>query len=367
MGWAVLACALWPTTIPVAAAEPLVHDGSAELALEAALEVAIGRPLEPVAFGALLQHPPVLRSGGLVVGCVQAPLRFSEALEAVTSGVLYSEPDLQRRFERARAAAVCDGADADGLSRLGFLEGIAALEAGDEAAARDAWRMALRRDPQLGWDPDYAPELQRVFDAVASEPTPASVRFDVIPGIEVAIDGREASAPIAALPGEHLLELSGAGRHWITLPEAPDALVVPAAFPPDALGWMADDRREQLSALLAATLGEGIRATVVVDGQTWTGTTGRIDWIQLDTAQPPVPIGARRRRAPVAMVLGGAALSVVGGGLAAQAWAVGVAEPGASDALAWSRARDRYWAGHAVSAGGLTLAGAGVIWAVGAR
>ena len=203
---------------------------------------------------------------------------------------------------------------------------------------------------------------------MAAEPRPDPVLLDVIPRVSIAIDGRPAEVPLAGYPGEHLIEAEGSGWYWVALPAAPDTLVLPAAFPPEAIGWVADEvRREALSALLAATLGEGIRATVVADGRVWTGTTGRSDWTVRDRpGGPPVAVRRPRPLAPALLVVAGSASTAIGAIVSAQAWTVGASE---ASSLSWvdrERARRRYWAGHAATGSGIALAGAGLIW-VGAR
>lgn len=139
------------------------------------------------------------------------------------------------RLEEAESAWACPDelADATLGARLHFLQGIAHASAGDEAKAADAFRTALRSDPELAWDPDFAPDARPIFDRVRNEDPPKALTLTLIPTDQPAalrIDGRTSKleAGTTTIPaGLHLVQLEGSPPLWAQFEQ--DAwLVVPA-------------------------------------------------------------------------------------------------------------------------------------------
>ena len=360
-------------------------DDAAADALELAAVAGVVGP-EPVSFDSLRLQAAKLQSGGRVWGCeAKEPARsLAEALVAAHRDLLFLELEAaEEGLGQARALVRCGASyDAGQLARIELLDGIRHELAGRPDRARARFDAAIRYDPQVAWDDAFSPDRRAQFDKALEERTAPQVSFAVHPDLPVKVDAREWNGTDVAA-GERVVEVGGITVLVNVDPSIPDVLVVPAAFPPAALGWIVDDsRRDQLSALLQVTLGEGVRAAVMWDGVLWTGTTGRVDWtphVSDPTAgvDPIAKVEPRRPRRTFAKVLGvvgtsaliaGGALTAVGVGIAAdavrEADEVLMAEvPSRSD---FNAAGARYRTGTTlITAGSIAMGGGGAVGMVG--
>jgi hypothetical protein len=364
------------TLMNAALAAPLVHDGDPEAAaLAAALRGGVDpTTLEPVSLESLRGRPPVLLAGGQASGCPEgaSPAPVAEALSRAEGSLLYG------RFEealsaliQARQAVLCSGepVSAPALARIELLTGLIAQERGDETTARARYLAALGYDPQIPWPSSYHAERRALFDTARAELPSATTELAVRPLQPPAtLDGQP--LPLAVPVGEHVVQVGAVAVH-VVLDEAPNRLVVPSAYPADALAWAGDEqRRAELSALLAATLGEGTEAWVVHGDEVWRGLAGRTDWQAFPAPVAPAPApepepvpGPPRPRWAERLVAGGlVALGGVAVG-AGTAWANGSArEAEGSWGQEHDRLRQSYHLGlFTVGAGwGLVGAGAGL-------
>jgi hypothetical protein len=355
--------------LALAHADPLVHDGDPEAAARTAVALTGRTSWEPSAWSDLRAGPPRTLSGTPVDGtCRPDGSPMGLALDGLQGSVLYGDPDVEERYATARDAAVCNGASPEQLGRLGFLGGVAAADAGDDARAVERFRAARVWQPGLQWDPAFPSKIQPLFESAT--PPEKQALLEVAPREGATVDGRE-PGPVVA--GEHLVRIGERGA-WVATRGLPDALVWPAAFPPDGL-TLADDpaRRADLSRVLAAALGEGVAFGVVVQGRVWTGTTGRVDWtLHAPEPQPvpapelPPPPAPRRRPVPVALLVGGVALAGVGGALAVPSWVKG-SRGEWPDLDAHDAGRRRYWLGQGLVAAGTAVGGVGLVWTLGGR
>jgi hypothetical protein len=126
-----------------------------------------------------------------------------------------------------------------------------------------------------------------------------------------------------------------------------ETVVVPEAYPRDVLGWVEDaGRRKSLSRLLAVPLEEGTTAGIFHGGRTWTGRTGRSEWIPHGD---PIPTtGARPSPLPKIVLGAGLAMAVAGGVTAGVGYAA--AKPAndtstLTDRQVWRTHRTVYWTG----------------------
>ena len=323
--------------LTVAHATPVVHDGDPGAAIQTAQRHLGPADRQPIPLEQLLAADPALRVGA-AVGCTQPsdPVPgVAGQIEALEGALLYLELDRAADLvDAARRAAVCATApvDAAELARIELLDGIRHELLDDPQGAAARFAVAVGYDPAVPWNDAFPPERRPRFDeARAAEPQPG-VALTIHPaGAVVTVDGGSATPPLSLSPGEHLITVGGVGVRIEVEADVPDTLVVPAAFGADALSWMADDRRSDLSALLAQGLGEGVAAVVVSGDSAWSGTTGRTDWrahpatptTAGQTAPDPVPLTIQPPRWPKTLMVIGGGLAVAGGVAAGLGWQQG--------------------------------------------
>lgn len=335
----------------VAWALPLV--GSDAGALEVAREQA-GGEWSMVAWSAVRAGQAKTLAGQAVHPCVAGSTPLTEALQTLESAVVRGE-EVARAETLVEGALCVEGTAAD-LARLHFLRAVALAEREDPQASAE-FTFARALDPDLVWDVDFSSSLRPAFDAVVV-PTERVV-LDVLPrGLVVG------ATESGIVPGRHLVRQPD-GAYWIDLAFS-DTLVVPRAFDDEALGWIAEDtRRSDLSRLLSVHLGEGVQAGVVWERQLWTGRTGRSDWTPRGPTRPPVDVPSRKRvRWGLPVVIGGAVLSAVGGGLSLSALgSAQLDDNGRStvDVETYDGLMSRYRLGNGLGIAGLAVAGIGIV------
>jgi hypothetical protein len=358
----------------------VVHAGDPASALATA-EARLGpADRSAVALDAIRALPPSLLSGAEAAGCVTPPeADVTELISRIRTAVLFAEREQAAALvAEARAAVLCRPAPPATLARIELLAGVLAELAGQSEAARERFAVALAYDPEVAWFDALPPERRVQFDAARAAPRPPRASLRVYPG------GQSVDVPA----GESTVFVGGTGaRVWLD-PEVPDVLVVPAAYPPDALSDLdPEPRRDDLTRLLTVGIAEGVPAVVVSGDVAWVGTTGRVDW---QAHRPPVAISpapeaavpappqlAPARRAPGPLVLagtGGAAaatgiLLAVTGVVAAQAaadGAVGVPPGERYDGLRtdYRSAARRAWVGYGLLGAGGLCGTVGLAWAL---
>jgi hypothetical protein len=229
---------------------------------------------------------------------------LADAMKKLEGAVSYGD-DASKPLADAQAALRCSPTPADPKlsGRVWQLAGALAAADGQNDAATEDFRRAHLRAPAMVWDDNLAPAGEALWkQAIAAANGAPKVALTIWPDGAVTVDGIAWSASSVA-PGDHDVIVGGLP---LTLDvTAPSTLVVPAAFPADALAWASDPaRRPALSSLLAVTAGEGTPVAVdTVDG-IWTGTAGRSDW----TLHPTVV--AKRHHTGRAVMWTGAALTV---------------------------------------------------------
>lgn len=209
------------------------------------------------------------------------------------------------RLDAARGSWACIAEPADAVvgARMHFLVGIAEHARGNPEGAAQAFRAALRSDPELAWDDDFAPDARPAFDAAKAEVRP-TVSVTVVPaGAELAlrVDGRSLvprDGVFELRAGPHLLQLSDGPTFWAEL-QQDDWLVVPGQMPPQLLTGI--DQPEERARVEGLLVDAGANEPVLVAGRTstwaWSG-----EWRQ---HRPPL---GRRVGRPL-VVAGGALLT----------------------------------------------------------
>jgi hypothetical protein len=302
--------------------------------------------------------------------CTGAPRRNADVLRLISEAeelrIAMRTDESWARLAEGRSAWAClaEPADATLGARLHFLVGIALLGQGDEQGAADAFRIALRSDPALEWDPDFAPEGRPAFEAVRAEPAAPTVSIRVVPPdspVGLRVDGRTLALQGGVgevARGTHLIQTQDGVSLWAEF-HADAWLVLPTAVDEGLL----DQAREPAGrlALQGVAAGAGVQALYLpTTGGTWALSQG--DWT--------------RHRVPLARRLGGPAL-VAGGAVAVTGltWmlvegqrATAIAEEvdtGTSSAAyadiqaRHDGARERWTAAAGLGVGGAVLAAAG--------
>ncbi|MBX2801772.1 MAG: hypothetical protein KTR31_29100 [Myxococcales bacterium] len=227
---------------------------------------------------------------------------------------LTMRPDLARATLLQGASAwACLGEPADATlgARLYFLLGVVAFAVGDPLAAADAFRVALRSDPDLAWDRDTAPDAREVFERVRAERSYEPVTVTLVPHdaeLALRIDGRSVApleGQLTVSRGPHLVQLALGDRAqslWVWIDD--DDWLILSQQVDDSLVREIDEPRARRSVegLVEAA---GLERPVVAPGRrsTWT-----LDESWIETRPPFV------RRARLPMSAAGAAL-LLGGGL----------------------------------------------------
>jgi len=288
--------------------------------------------------------------------------------EAEELRVVMRADEALERLEQAREGWICLGEPAEATlgARLHFLLGGARHAHGDHAGARQAFRAALRSDPDLGWDPDFAPDARPALEAerdAVNDP----VRITVVPAdapVALRVDGRSVTVRRGGfdlVPGRHLIQ-AGDATLWVDVRED-DWLVVPRYVDPSLVARVGTvEGRVQLTGLVAE-----LSEPVLVPDQreTWRWHDDR--WT---VHRAPL---ARRASRPLA--LSGAAVLLAGATwmvaerVAADARAAAV--DGDLDTPGYEALQDRDQAGRtrfgvatAVASAGALGAGLGVTWGV---
>ena len=165
--------------------------------------------------------------------------------------------DAWAEVDRAKAVWACLNEPADAIvgERLHFLAGIAAHYRGDASGAIAAFRDALRYNPSLAWNDDFAPDARPAFlSAQQSIETPITVTL--VPqtaAIALRVDGRSLVPRDGVLEipaGFHLIQLADGPTFWADL-KANDWLVVPDQLTDDLLKAVSEEAgRNRLTGLL---------------------------------------------------------------------------------------------------------------------
>ena len=261
--------------------------------------------LSAVSLAELRGRPPVLLAGGHAESCSRPPLTggVQMALDSAEGALLYGRfEEASAGVTNARQAVLCaaEPTSSATIARIELVAGLIAQEQGDEATATARYAAATRYDPSVPWPSTYPSDRRTLFDAARSNPPPPETSLTVRPSVPPpSVDGAPLGGPLRA--GEHIVR-SGNVAVRISLDEVPNRLVIPAAYPPDALSWAGDEaRRPELSSLLAATLGEGTEAWIVSGQDAWRAIAGRTDWTAFPSpvARPdpvlPDPVALKRK------------------------------------------------------------------------
>lgn len=168
-----------------------------------------------------------------VLACPGAPVTaevYTKELDLALEHILYVRIDeASQALERLRGMLPCihDPLSGRDLAQISFLEGIGLSYAGEDDAAREAFRQALLVSPELDWEPRFPPGPELLFrQAIQAALRTPSAQLEVaaqvgdlatlwVDGVEFGPDG--GTAPLAE--GRHLVQwrtgAGGFGTRWL--------------------------------------------------------------------------------------------------------------------------------------------------------
>lgn len=380
------------------AADVLVHDGDAKLALDRAAELAEVDPnaVDVVSFADLVTgRVPTVVGRGEVATCARNPATRDDVAKAIAaveeSLTLLELEKAASGLDAADDVVVClrDLVDPAQVGRLYYLRGLLAWFTEDAGGAREAWRQAHVIDSDLVWDEQFAPDGKPLFleakEALVDE---AFAVIELIPDPNpLHLDGK----PIESRDG--FVRVDG-GRHYLQVGSDPvltigisletgtqSAVVMPTELRADVLLWPLQGREGSLSKLLQVTLSDGDQVVVVAaEGEAVFRTTvGKTAWETLAEPEPEEVPEPRPEAGPGRPLLAvGSGVVVLGGALAGVSWSQAqAAKRDAADATTetdfqaaekrYKGAGMRFYAGAGVAVLGAGLATVGIVQGIDAE
>ncbi|MBW2254612.1 MAG: hypothetical protein JRI25_08450 [Deltaproteobacteria bacterium] len=317
--WFDIIAALGLTLSTAHAADPVLYTGDAETAL-ARIALTTETPsdyLRPVSVESVLAAGPAFAHGeATVVPCEGRPLdaaglraEAERLYAAILMGLAPQRADVARRAPM-RLACLDSYPNAAQAARLLSLAGVVDQLAGDEGAAEQAHLAARAFDPEVTWNPEWAPEARIPFDralvvALVEDPVPLEWRPS---DAAVWVDGRQVyPGEVEVVPGLHLLQWGDPIRTIVVDVTGETMVVLPSEFEAEPL---LDGPGEDLGPILDHTLGELPGAYVVANyglyagyarkrkgKRTWTWTPVDRLTSELPQQEPePVFVDPRQRR-----------------------------------------------------------------------
>jgi len=390
-----LALVLHALLFTAQAASVVLHDGSAPVQAPAQVLVATGLPaseLRVVSLSELVEgQRPQMAGVGQVETCDGEPATWSEVealLRRAEGRVNYMEYEaLITGVEETlgRIGCLTETLHPEAGARLHMLRGVAHHALNDSATAWAEFRQAHIIAPQMVWPDEFVPEGKPLFDGTNSELASTPTMPCIIApagGAELWVDGRSVFAEQRPeiLPGRHLIQRGTEQMTslWVEWEMSDDAaLVFPQAFEPEHVGWAAEPtRRDELGALLTALLDPEDTVFIPLDGTIWKFRVGDGRWSgilpdgtpvleDVAPAENEVAASTRRPLLPTgllagggAFAVGGAVLTAVGFGQAAQASA---GADGAATRVDWNSAEADHLAATRRVQVGWALVGAGAV------
>ena len=238
----------------------------------------------------------------------QSPEELKAALTKAEGHLLYLELDqASGQLEAARASLACTQGliDHSAAAQLGLLLGVLAVENGDKATAFDQFSLAVRFDPDVAWNSQFAPAGERVLTAarqefLTSSKTPVQLLPAVTPPFEVAVNGKILEGSVTELQlaeGPNWIQLkTGESLSGMMLSLQPAAarhkLYLPKALQPSVLGLVESEAgREDLADLVQQMVPVGTPVYLAHDEQLWRTASGVRVWENLVGGPPPSSTG----------------------------------------------------------------------------
>ncbi|MGB0639153.1 MAG: hypothetical protein ACPGTU_07475 [Myxococcota bacterium] len=257
---------------------------------------------------------PALMGGvGLKVCSQEVSDPLSELLQRAEGSLSYLELEkageaLQSAREQLRC--ISTPADPKQAARIGFLQGVIAIEAEDKASAWTSFSQAVRFQPDIAWDEQFPPDGKTILGLAKAELEKSpQVSVGLIPGIEeqseIWLNGARLPTPASEMsvaPGANLLQVKGPqglnGFEVTVKGDTNPRLFLPSLIPDDALSWVhTDDGQQKLSAVVNQAFDSGTSVIVAHDGGLWRSASGMTTW---ETIRPAKGTGIPRAARPMA-------------------------------------------------------------------
>jgi hypothetical protein len=362
------------------AADPVVHDGLDEVAVQRAAE-STQKPMDDfraVDIGDALTGTPPYLEGGLTRACRGTTTTQSELaalLAEIEGAVNYFELERGAKgIDEATKVLACLGEplNSDTAARLHFLAGFLAAQSENETSARAQFLRALDFDPDLAWDEDLPPDGRQLFESLrdtVERPISLVMRPE---GADALLDGHSATDAIRA--GLHYVQ---GGEPIVTQTidvVGGGTLVVPSTLGPEVLDWIGGDRQGDLADLLGRAFPDHATVYVARPDGLWMGVPGNRTWIKLGTYDPSLvatsetekPTRPKSKGRGLIVAAAGGGLAMLGGLVSGVTYAKGegqkqdLYETEFKDELSHFNMTDPYYRSLRANRAGWVVAGIGV-------
>ena len=243
------------------------------------------------------RKPLLTGDGGLKVcnGAASTTQNIKDAIERSRGAIDLLEDNKAMAYLTTAVGGIgCLGETLNGeqASELYFLKGFLEHANGDEAVARESFRLVHQLQSGLGWDNYFSPEAEPLFNEMADEvrtaetanlnmrPTPkaGSVWLDGNPATVV---GSQLQVPV----GHHVLQFVGdkviTYELDVNAPGEVD-LLVPGLLASNSMDWVASEElSKSYSAVFESVFDEGMVLYASYEGSIWSTTIGSGDWTEL--------------------------------------------------------------------------------------
>ena len=248
-------------------------------------------------------------------------------------------------------------------ARIGFLRGVLSLEdSGDKASAFEHFSYALRFQPQLAWDEQFANDGARTLLAAkrelqVGEPVPMMVYPALSENRPLHVNGASVSAVAGSVPlhvGENLIQMQTKqgvqGVAVTTESDSTPTVFIPSALPDDLIeNVVSEEGRTELTRVVDLAFNEDDGQIYVAhDDRLWKTAAGFGVWKELSET----PVVAIRRQPPrrawvyTGVTAAVASLSVAALMLGEKEWGSGAESMGTSNDYAkdgqFTKAEARY-------------------------
>jgi hypothetical protein len=278
---------------------------------------------------------PALVGGGVLKRCTQEKVEpLGDLLKRAEGSLSYLELDkAQKTLNTAHDQLPClqNPADPQQAARIGFLQGVIAIESEDKATAWSSFSQAVRFVPDIAWDEQFPADGNTILGLAKAEmeKTPP-VKVGIVPALAQQAQVWLNGAPVPTTetemlvpPGVNLFQVQGPqgmdGFELTVKGGTNPRLFLPSLIPDDALSWaQTDEGQKKLSAVVNQAFESGTSVIVSHDGGLWRSAAGMTTW---ETIRPSKGTGLSNRPRAMAWLSTGITVGL-----------------GAGTAFAWSRA-----------------------------
>ena len=274
--------------------------------------------------------------GATIEKCSSTPMsnaRLKKFVQEMDHALAYYELEkADSLFQSARTGLSCvrDTLDPDIVSRLYFLEGVLRYSNDQADLSREAYVNAVRFNPAIHWDDNFAPDSKELFDQALQEFSSVqekSAQFYPVNSIgAVWINGVpcvQGETPQLYV-GDNIIQVFGAQIDTVKIHVDANTDVVELVFPsmivPETYAWASDvEQQPELAKLLQGMLTKGQEVYFYQNAQIFFHVVGTPEWTVLEpswtasvlTSDTTEKIGKSMFWVGVAIATGGGALAGV--------------------------------------------------------